>query len=434
MPVRTIATLHVGQPVTDVANPAPFSATLAFGRICTVSVQLEQVLAVLAIAGLALIPAIGKLGAVLFLAAGVGLILLRPADIIKTATQNWLVLLLPAFCVFSFIWSREPTLSLRFGLQLLATVAIALAIYRRLSPRAFCLTLFGCLGALMVASLLFGNVRSDIGAWTGIYGSKNALAGAASMFVVVSLGVALNSRHRPILRIVAIGGFFLGFALVILAQSVSALGLLPPTLIVMLLLVGSRSLGRLRATVICTFALLFLAILTLVVQANSSAVMAYVLETTGKDVTLTGRTELWAVALNLISERPLLGVGYQAFWVKGHADAEALWAIFGIDSRGGFNFHNMYLSNAVEIGILGVLLQTVMLLGSAILTAIWAMRTANAVPALLFALSFMVLMGSLVEVPLFFQFSLRTIIVFATFAYARDALRFGHAMAEPHTP
>ena len=37
------------------------------------------------------------------------------------------------------------------------------------------------------------------------------------------------------------------------------------------------------------------------------------LDLTGKDITLTGRTDLWTVALVQISERPLLGVGFQAF-------------------------------------------------------------------------------------------------------------------------
>ena len=81
------------------------------------------------------------------------------------------------------------------------------------------------------------------------------------------------------------------------------------------------------------------------------------LDATGKDVTLTGRTDLWAVAFQEIAERPLLGVGFQAFWVHGNPLAEQLWAQFGISGRGGFHFHNTLISNTVEIGLLGAALQ-----------------------------------------------------------------------------
>jgi hypothetical protein len=89
-----------------------------------------------------------------------------------------------------------------------------------------------------------------------------------------------------------------------------------------------------------------------------------ILAATGKDITLTGRTDLWRVGLEQIAERPWLGQGYQAFWQPGNPEAEHLWRAFGIESRTGFHFHNLYLSNAVEIGIPGAALQAVFLSSS----------------------------------------------------------------------
>ena len=90
----------------------------------------------------------------------------------------------------------------------------------------------------------------------------------------------------------------------------------------------------------------------------------------------------------------------------------------------------MYLSNAVEIGIPGMLLQAAILFGTAILSGIWAIRSSSAVPATLFALTFVTILGSAVEVPLFFQFSLRTVVVLATLIYAREVLSHRHARTE----
>jgi O-antigen ligase len=41
----------------------------------------------------------------------------------------------------------------------------------------------------------------------------------------------------------------------------------------------------------------------------------FLIELLGKDMTLTGRTGIWVAVLDSIAKRPLLGYGYQAFWL-----------------------------------------------------------------------------------------------------------------------
>jgi exopolysaccharide production protein ExoQ len=57
----------------------------------------------------------------------------------------------------------------------------------------------------------------------------------------------------------------------------------------------------------------------------------------------------------------MLGVGYQAFWVQGHVEAEGLWRFAQIESRVGFHFHNLYYETAVELGEFGVVILAVSL-------------------------------------------------------------------------
>ena len=76
----------------------------------------------------------------------------------------------------------------------------------------------------------------------------------------------------------------------------------------------------------------------------------------------------------------------------------------------------------MEIGFLGVMLQVVILYGAAITTFIWAIRTRRAEASLLFVLVMMVVMVSFVEVPVFFQFSLRTVIFVCAFVFALRGL------------
>jgi exopolysaccharide production protein ExoQ len=41
----------------------------------------------------------------------------------------------------------------------------------------------------------------------------------------------------------------------------------------------------------------------------------FLIQLLGKDMTLTGRTGIWIAVLDSIAKRPLLGYGYQAFWL-----------------------------------------------------------------------------------------------------------------------
>lgn len=165
------------------------------------------------------------------------------------------------------------------------------------------------------------------------------------------------------------------------------------------------------------------------------ALLTDILEGSGKDATLTGRTELWATGLGYIAERPLQGLGYRSFWVAGFAPAEELWAMFDVPSGAGFNFHNTYISNAVEIGLIGLGLQIAIMYGGALLMAIYAFARPNAPNALLLALQTLMILRSFIEVEVFFEFSIRSIMGVATLIYALAGLvALRHPSAAPVQP
>ncbi|MEO1139424.1 MAG: O-antigen ligase family protein [Pseudomonadota bacterium] len=387
-----------------------------------ITLKPDAILAASAMFGLVFVPVLGTLGALMFLISGCALLIRRWRMQLGLCIRFWPIILLPVFCMVSAIWSEYPIVSFRFGVQFMATVLIAITIAATISARAFGQVLFGLYSLAMLASVLVGDVRNDTGAWLGIYGSKNALAGAAATYVIVCVAQFLDSRASYRHRLLAVLGSLVGVMLLLLAQSISALVLLPPSLFILCSLLILYRLSYSQRIVTVAFATLVAALLVVLVTIFSDMLVAMLLQTTGKDVTLTGRTELWQIALGLIAERPWLGMGYQAFWVHGHSPAEALWFRFGIESRSGFNFHNTYLSNMVEIGAIGVLLQTMVLFGAASMTGLWALRTHRAEASLLFILVMMVVMISFVEVPIFFQFSLRTVIVICAFVFAFHGL------------
>ncbi len=405
------------QESTGFALPAGGSAHLSL-----IVLKPDVIFAAIALAGLVFVTVLGKLGAMLFLGAGTLMMIRHRASLLPILWRHWFILALPVFCMLSTVWSIYPEITLRFGVQLLATVVIAIMIARSVTSREFTRLLFALYSCAILASALFGEVRSDTGAWLGIYGSKNALAGTAATYVIICTAQILDSFASYRYRIVALLGALTGLLLLLQAQSVTALAVIPPVLILQFLMLILYRLSPMQRVFSLTFAVLLSALMAVLIAANADALFGAILEATGKDITLTGRTNLWQIAATFIADRPLLGVGYQAFWVPGHAPAEALWHMFGIESRSGFNFHNTYISNAVEIGILGVLAQAVILFGAALATGLWAFRARRPDAALLFLLVMMVIMISLLEVPVFFQFSLRSVVVICAFVYGIQGL------------
>lgn len=397
--------------------------TISLGRVAIGQDKAEIWLAAAALLALTVEPVIGALGALAFLMAGLALMAMRPAATMSDLLRSWPILVLPAVAVLSLAWSQAPSASLRHGLQLLITFAIAVVVARSLPPRTFLALLFAALGLIVLASVTTGHYRSGTGALTGYYASKNAMGGAAAMFAILAGGLALASARSLPTRFGYAMAAGLGLFAVVLAQSMSALLSVTMGFCALLAVAALRPLSPGARTVGALICLLFVAYVSVWVAANIDAVAAYILDRTGKDVTLTGRTVLWDIAVGFIAERPLLGVGYQAFWVPGNPPAEALWHAFGIESRTGFHFHSVYLSNAVEIGLVGLAVQIALLAAIGFRTGRLALSGHDGLSPVLFALSVMVLSITPIEVPVFFQFNLQTVSLIAILIYANDGLR-----------
>jgi exopolysaccharide production protein ExoQ len=164
------------------------------------------------------------------------------------------------------------------------------------------------------------------------------------------------------------------------------------------------------------------AAITLVVVIFHQQILSMLLDLFEKDATITGRTDLWDIGWALINERPFFGMGYQAFWVQETALAEELWAYFKIPNRGGFHFHNTYISIGVELGMIGTAMTAALLLGSLVRCLQWAVKEPFAVPAYFVAFAVLIATRSLVEVDVFYQFSSTSITIVCGLIYANHAL------------
>ena len=143
-----------------------------------------------AFAALVLNAMFGSLAALTFMGCG-GLLLVSnvPASI-DSLRRWWFVLLLPAYCVLTALWSQYPSNSLRYGLQLSFTFVVAVVMTGRLSTAALMRLMFVVYGIGVIASILFGRTGS-FGAWLGVFGSKNAFAAHIAVFALIPKPLSL---------------------------------------------------------------------------------------------------------------------------------------------------------------------------------------------------------------------------------------------------
>ncbi|MDB6453850.1 O-antigen ligase family protein [Falsirhodobacter sp. 20TX0035] len=402
-------------------QPSPRVARRAVRRKgLTIPWAPEVVFSFLAILGLTLVSLLGAKGVLLFLLSGMALIVTNPDGTLRGMRREWLLIVMALWCLVSLAWSDYPALSLRYGIQLGLTVMIAIAICQRITPQALIKIVLLSYGIAGLLSLASGRARSGGMGFLGIYGSKNSLAFAMGVLLLVSLAVLLDRRMPRLWRGLALPGAGLGAMLMVMGNSTGALVAIAASIATLMpIMVLHRMKANARVVVIVLAAVLAVSMAVMLSTMADDLALAF-LNTTGKDVTLTGRTDLWHVAFGEIMQRPFLGTGFQAFWVQGNPRAEELWAEFGISTRGGFNFHNTLISNAVEIGLVGVALQAVVFFSAVYFSLVWAVRSPSAASLFLALLMVREVMLMGVEVVFFFQFGVDTILMVAALYYGRN--------------
>ena len=279
--------------------------------------------------------------------------------------------LLPLFAMSSTLWSIEPGISLKLGTEFLVFTAISVVASRAQTLPSL-ISSFMC--ALLVGIALSAVFRTTAAVGTtgeialiGMFGSKNNLASFVCLSMISSISVLADGRQPIPLRILAILGLMLDPVMLVKAHSLGALlaggGAIAAALAVISLSWMSRRQRNLVLPLVVILAVGLMGFAALALQQGFD--LSTILAAAGKDTSLTGRTFLWSRARDYIGVRPLLGVGYQSFWVQGHVEAEALWRFAQIQSRSGFHFHNLYYETAVELGRLGVVILGCFMLATA---------------------------------------------------------------------
>ena len=261
----------------------------------------------------------------------------------------------------SFVWSIDPSLSMRRGFGVAMTTLFGLYLAARFEWRTLILTLGGLWLGLSVLNfggglLAPGFARDDgvhLGAWHGFWFEKNTMGGHMARAALIFGALMLIDSKR--IRLWAVG-LALSVGLVLLSTSITAL--LATLLAAGVLLAGWALQGRRAISVIGVWGGVTLAA---IISAYIALQPDVVLALFGKDPTLTGRTDIWSALVDAIAQRPLIGYGYGAFWAP---DSEpAYWVRAAVD-WGAPTAHNGWLEITLALGLIGVTCFTFSFLGT----------------------------------------------------------------------
>ena len=271
--------------------------------------------------------------------------------------RNWVMLLYPALCLVSVLWSLTPMLSFVGSIQITFTILIGIFLGGQLGLRGLAMLILCSLGATMVFSLAnlsgaMGNAWSYVGGFLGIYTNKNALGQRGTLLILTCLFFVLTER-RGVIFWAALGMGCLTTVLLGLSLSVTSILMTGAMTGVLLFVLGWANLPQFRL-----LALLFIALCLLSAAITFIALginpVDEILGAFGKNSTLTGRTFLWEVGMAKVGEAPLLGYGILAFW---HAPefAQEVLVISGLYGETVEAFHNFIIEVLVALGPLGLI-------------------------------------------------------------------------------
>ncbi len=356
-----------------------------------------------------------------FVALWLAYVVAWPSHAVEALRRQLLLWVFPLVAVASISWSVARDDTLRHSLELLLTTAISIVAAHSVSPRRF-LSAFVC---ALVPAVLIGGALGDTQytetmqvADLGIFGSKNFFALFACLILFGSTAVVAERRQPLLVRLIGVVGLIAGPFLLWRARSVGALLVAGPCLGVMLTVMSLKLLRRkLRPIAVLGYAGVAAALAVMLAVAISSE-KNLLLNDLGKESDLTGRAYLWYRAGFLIEQRPLLGVGYQAFWVRGNPEAEGLWRAEHIEVRGGFHFHNFYYETAIELGNLGFALITAEFVIVGIGIIVWALRQPGGESAFFCAIVMFYLLRSVAEVDFFGPFGVTAMLLPVGWIYA----------------
>jgi len=267
-----------------------------------------------------------------------------------------------ALAASSVVWAFNPEVAFtRFSQQAMIIISIVLPVIVANEKADILRGLFFCFACASILSLFFVLLKplslkeADFGN-PGYFHGKNYLGVCATVAILLSFH---EMRFGGLRRVSGVFIMFVAGLLTYFSNSKTALGLslIAPALATLTLIAKKHT--RLSVAVILLAIPFCYVVLSSIIPGFNLNRLSYMIY---GDSTFTGRTIIWDFARLEIARKPLLGWGYQSFWLAGPDAPSILNAPGWVKTMP--NAHNGYYDTMIELGYVGFALLMAFIIGT----------------------------------------------------------------------
>jgi exopolysaccharide production protein ExoQ len=298
----------------------------------------------------------------LFCLLAIGIVVLagRWRQVGKLLLNNKLLLVFFFYCALSIFWSDYTFVAFKRWIKSLGDLVFVLMVFTDLQPAVAVRRLLTRAGFVLVPlSVLFVKYYGDLGrmynpwtflpAYTGVTENKNELGmlclifGVGSVWCLLDLIQSRTDTHRARRMLSHCVLLAMVFWLFWMADSVTSIACFSLAAAVMIA-TSFRVIAR-RPVVVLMLVAGVIGIAFYALFLSSGMV-----ESLGRDPTLTGRTVIWDVVLS-VRGNAVVGTGFESFWM-----GRRLHKVWELTMTGLQEAHNGYLELFLNLGWIGVML------------------------------------------------------------------------------
>ncbi|MFB3786787.1 MAG: O-antigen ligase family protein [bacterium] len=275
-------------------------------------------------------------------------------------TNPWIVLLF-IYMGASFVWSAYPAISFKRWIKTFGVLVMVLMIWTEENPpeaikalfrRYTYLTLPLSLVLIHLVPALGWRTLADGGReMIGITQGKNSL-GILALMIAVYYTWEIWTAHRQG-RVRKGDVVFLGMAVYTLAITNSVTSLFSYLAFLVIMTMLSLSVPNINRKFFLTVYAAVMAVLALNLFEElfiHGSFLALIFKSFGRDMTFTGRWDLWHYVLRIAGYFLVLGYGYGSFWIAGPH------IYYAHEQWHANEAHNGYLDVYLELGAVGLML------------------------------------------------------------------------------
>jgi len=303
-----------------------------------------------------------------FLVFGAGLFITVGRASLAWLVLRWInpfLLAFAALALASCLWSIEPAVTIKRLIRVFTIILDSVAfVLMGWNSLRFQSALRPILTMMLLGSILFGLIFPELGihqessaellgAWRGLTAHKNSLGALSCVTLLFWVHAWLTGQAR---WLIALTGVVIAVTCLVLSRSSTSLVTSLFAIIFLLMFLHMpQNLRRYAPYLVGAFVGLLLiyslAILRLV--PGLDLILSPITALTGKDLSFTGRSDIWAIIIEHVHLHPLLGTGYGAYWTGPIAGTPSFDFVILMYFYPG-SAHNGYLEVVNDLGVLGL--------------------------------------------------------------------------------